>query len=84
MRSGRQEEARIQFEKAVEVESDPALKAYQTGIMLTHVYSGNPDKWGEARAHFVEALRLQPGMREAQDWLDLIDQAFDQAAGAEK
>jgi hypothetical protein len=84
MRSGRQEEARIQFEKAVEVESDPALKAYQTGIMLTHVYSGNPDKWREARAHFVEALRLQPGMREAQDWLDLIDQAFDQAAGAEK
>lgn len=84
MRNGRRDEARIQFELAVEVEPDPALKAYQTGIMLTHLFSGNPGKWREARAHFEEALRLQPGMREAQDWLDLIDRAFDQASGSEE
>ena len=36
------------------------------------------------RGHFEEALRLQPGMREAQQWLHRIDRAFDNAAGAEQ
>jgi tetratricopeptide (TPR) repeat protein len=82
LRQGRRDDARIQFEKAVEAESDPALKAYQTGIMLTHVYAGNPEKWREAREYFAEALRLQPGMSAAQVWLDRIDRVFREAADA--
>jgi Tfp pilus assembly protein PilF len=84
LRQGRRDDARVQFEKAVEAESDPALKAYQAGIMLTHVYAGNPEKWRQARDHFEEALRLQPGMSAAQDWLHRIDRALGEEPAGEQ
>jgi tetratricopeptide (TPR) repeat protein len=84
LRQGRRDDARVQFEKAVEAESDPALKAYQAGIMLTHVYTGNPEKWRQARDHFEEALRLQPGMSAAQDWLHRIDRALGEEPAGEQ
>jgi len=82
LRNGRPDEARIQFEKAVSAEPDPALRAYQTGIMLMHLHSGDPRKWREARTYFQEALRLQPGMREAQGWADRLDRILEEPADA--
>lgn len=76
MRQGRWEDAKIQFEKAVEVEENPADKAYRTGYMLVHLYTNDREKLQEARGYFEEALRLEPGMRSAQGWLKLVNQAL--------
>ena len=75
MRQGRWDDAKIQFEKAVEVEESPASKAYYTGRMLAHLYTNDPEKLREARGYFEEALRLQPRMPSAQSWLNQLDQA---------
>ena len=76
MRQGRWDDAKIQFEKAVEVEENPANKAYHTGYMLVHLYTNDREKLRDARGYFEEALRLQPRMRFAQSWLNKLNQAL--------
>jgi tetratricopeptide (TPR) repeat protein len=79
MRQGRWSDARIQFEKSVEVERDPARKAYYTGYMLVHLYTNDREKLREARGYFEEALRLQPRLDDAQSWLNRVNQALGEA-----
>ena len=76
LRHGRWQDAKIQFEKAVEVEKDPANKAYYTGYMLVHLYTSDHEKLREARGYFEEALRLQPRLVIAQSWLNRVNQAL--------
>jgi tetratricopeptide (TPR) repeat protein len=76
MRQDRWDDAKIQFEKAVEVEKNPANKAHFTGYMLVHLYTNDREKLLEARGYFEEALRLQPRLRTAQMWLNRVNQAL--------
>jgi tetratricopeptide (TPR) repeat protein len=76
MRQGRWDDAKIQFEKAVEVEKNPANKAHFTGYMLVHLYPSNREMLMEARSYFEEALRLQPHLDIAQTWLNRVTQAL--------
>jgi tetratricopeptide (TPR) repeat protein len=76
MRQGRWDDAKIQFEKAVEAEKRPADKAYRKGYMLVHLYTNDRAKLMEARDYFEEALLLQPRLRDAQSWLNRLNQAL--------
>jgi tetratricopeptide (TPR) repeat protein len=76
MRQGRWDDAKIQYEKAVEVEKNPADKAYKMGYMLVHLYPNDREKLMEARGYFEEALHLQPRLRDAQSWLNRLNQAL--------
>ena len=84
MRQGRWQEAKIQFEMAIEVEKKPADKAYKTGYMLVHLYTNEREKLLEARAYFEEALRLQPRLSTAQSWLNRVNQALGKAPESEQ
>ncbi len=84
MRQGRWDDAKIQFEMAIEVEDNPANKAYHTGYMLVHLYTNDREKLLEARAYFEEALRLQPRLRNTQMWLNRLNQALGEAAESEQ
>jgi protein O-mannosyl-transferase len=84
LRQGRWDEAKIQFEKAIEAEKDPARKAYSTGYMLAHLYPRDREKLLEARAYFEEALAMQPHIRKAQSWLDRINAALETAPDSEQ
>jgi cytochrome c-type biogenesis protein CcmH/NrfG len=76
MRQGRRDDAKIQFEKAVEVEENPVKKAYYTGIMLVHLYTNDREKLREARTYFEQVLRSEPRNLQAQSWLNRLNQAF--------
>ena len=76
MRQDRWDDAKIQFEMAIEVEKKPAAKAYYTGYLLVHLYTNDREKLLEARGYFEEALRLQPRLRDAQIWLNRVNQAL--------
>jgi len=84
MRQGRWQDAKIQFEMAIEVEENPADKAYHTGYMLVHLYTNDRDKLLEARGYFEEALRLQPRLRTAQSWLNRLNQALGEVPEGEQ
>jgi tetratricopeptide (TPR) repeat protein len=70
---GRRDEARAQFELAIETEDNPATRAYRQGLMLARLYPEERGKLLEARAHFEEALRLQPRLALAIDALEQVD-----------
>ena len=84
MRQGRWQDAKVQFEKAIEVEKNPADKAYYSGYMLVHLYTNDREKLLEARAYFEEALRLQPRLRDAQSWLNRLNQALGEVLESER
>jgi tetratricopeptide (TPR) repeat protein len=73
LRLGRRNEAEEHFQLAVETEQDPARRAYRRGHMIARLYPSDRTRLLEARAHFEEALRLQPQMASARQWLDQID-----------
>ena len=70
---GRQDAARAQFEMAIESEVNPAIRAYRQGLMLVQLYPKDRGKLLEARAHYEEALRLQPRLALALDALERVD-----------
>jgi tetratricopeptide (TPR) repeat protein len=76
LRQGRWQDAMIQFERAIEEEDIPAVKAYRRGQMLVLLYPRDRQKLLEARSYFAEALRLQPRLTAAQQWLDRLDQVL--------
>ena len=71
LKTGRRSDAEEHFRLAVENERDPAMRAYRTGMMIAVLYPSDPDRLLEARAHFEEALRLNPAMTPARQWLEL-------------
>jgi tetratricopeptide (TPR) repeat protein len=77
MTQGRQDAARAQFELAIESEANPAIRAYRQGLMLVQLYPQERGKLLEARAHFAEALRLQPRLALAIDALEQVDRSLD-------
>jgi tetratricopeptide (TPR) repeat protein len=75
---GRRDEARAQFEIAIESEVHPATRAYRKVLMLVQLYPQERGKLLEARAHFEEALRLQPRLTLAINALDQVDRSLGQ------
>jgi tetratricopeptide (TPR) repeat protein len=75
---GRRDEARAQFEFAIESEVNPATRAYRKGLMLVQLYPEERSKLLEARAHFEEALRLQPRLALAINALDQVNRSLGQ------
>jgi tetratricopeptide (TPR) repeat protein len=73
LRVGRRNEAEEHFQLAVETEQDPARRAYRAGLMLARLHPSNRARLLEAKAHFEEALRLQPQMASARQWLGEIE-----------
>jgi tetratricopeptide (TPR) repeat protein len=73
LRMGRRDEAKRQFERAVETENNPALRAYRRGEMLLALHPKNRRKLLQARSHFIEAVRLQPQLAQAQQRLDQLN-----------
>jgi len=57
---GRSDKVRFQLEKAIESEENPATRAYLRGLLLKRLSPRDRSRLLEARAHFEEALRLQP------------------------
>ncbi len=74
---GRQDAARAQFEMAIESEVNPAIRAYRQGLMLVQLYPKDRGKLLEARAHYEEALRLQPRLALALDALERVDRKLE-------
>lgn len=70
---GRRDEARAQFELAVESERHPATRAYREGLMLASLYPEDRARLLEARAHLEEALRLQPRLELAISELEQVE-----------
>lgn len=73
LRQGRLEEARVQFENAVNAGETAAQRAYQRGYMMVHLYPQDRQKLLVARGHFEQALELNPRLREAQSWLNRLN-----------
>jgi len=84
MRQGRWDDAKIQLEKAVDVEKNPGIKAYRTGIMLVHLYTNDSEKLLQARGFFDEVLRSEPRNFQAQSWLNRLNQALGTTPGSEQ
>ena len=62
-----------QFERAVETEDKPALRACRSGEMLVFLYPKNRQKLLQARSYFIEAVRLQPRLAERNNgWIGSI------------
>lgn len=70
---GRRDEAQAQFKRAIETEENPASRAYREGLMLVQLYPEDRARLFEARAHFAEALRLQPRLELAISALQQVD-----------
>lgn len=81
MRQGLWNEAREQFEHAVEAEPDPARKAFRMGHMLVHLYPDDVEKLHEARTYFWQAHEQEPEWRDAKQWLDRLNAALGEASG---
>jgi tetratricopeptide (TPR) repeat protein len=77
MAQGRRDAARVQFEFAIESEENPATRAYRRGLMLVQLYPGDREQLLAARAHFEEALRLQPRLALAIDALERVDRSLE-------
>lgn len=72
---GRWDDAKAQFEKAVQTERQPAYKANYAGAMLMYLYPGSMEKREQAVRFFELALELEPELDMAKVWLDRIEQA---------
>jgi tetratricopeptide (TPR) repeat protein len=70
----RRSKAAEHLQLAVEAERDPARRAYRKGIMMVRLYPSDRARLLEAREHFAEAVRLQPQMAPARQWLQRIDE----------
>ncbi len=77
LRLGRQADARKHYELAIETESNPAMRAYRTGVYLAVFNRNNRAKLIEARGHFEDALRLQPHLAPARQWLERLNRALE-------
>ena len=77
LRLDRREDARKHFELAIETESDPALRSYRKGELLVMLHRNDRAKLIEARSHFEEALRLQPHLAPARQWLERLNRTLD-------
>ena len=76
LRLGRVDEGRKHYELALEAEVDPAMRAYRKGELLVIFHRNDREKLIEARAHFEEALRLQPHLALARGRLERLNQAL--------
>lgn len=74
LRQNRRSEAAEHLRLAVETEQDPARRAYRRGIMIVRLYPADRARLLEAREHFAEAVRLQPQMSSARQWVQRIDE----------
>jgi len=81
---GRKTEAREYYDKAIEVERNPAYKAFRTGFKLIQLYPTDRDKLLEARNQFETALELQPQLFLARQELALVNEQLDGSAGSVK
>jgi tetratricopeptide (TPR) repeat protein len=77
LRLGRKDDAEEQLEMAIRSERNPALRAFREGKKVLLLYPKNRTKLFEAKRHFEEALRLQPGLIPAQQWLENINQRLE-------
>jgi hypothetical protein len=77
MSQGRRDEAGAQYQKAIESEENPATRAYRQGVMLAALYPQERGRLLEARAHFEEALRLQPRLALAISALEQVDRSLE-------
>ncbi len=56
---------------------DLALKEMYKGVLLLELYPRNREKLTEAKGHFEKALRLDPDIDKAQDWIDHLEAMLD-------
>jgi tetratricopeptide (TPR) repeat protein len=77
LRQDRWSDAKIHFEKAIKAETLPASRAYREGHMLVRLYPSDRQKLLEAKAHFEQALQLQPDFLPARRWLTRVDRALE-------
>lgn len=73
---GRRNSAAKHFALAVDAESLPANQAWRRGNMLVNLYPRDREKLLEAKAHFEEALRLQPASGRARQSLRQVNSAL--------
>jgi tetratricopeptide (TPR) repeat protein len=73
IRQGQWQNAKRHFELAARTESDPAMKAFRQGYMLTQLYPRNRAMLLQAKAQFETALRLQPNLPNARKWLTRVN-----------
>jgi tetratricopeptide (TPR) repeat protein len=77
LRLGRPADAEEQLEMAIRSERNPALRAFREGKKILLLYRNDRTKLFEAKRHFEEALRLQPGLIPAQQWLENTEQRLE-------
>jgi tetratricopeptide (TPR) repeat protein len=78
---GRRTEARTYYDKAIEVERNPAYKAFRTGFKLIQLYPTDREKLLEARNQFETALALQPQLFLARQELALVNEQLESSTG---
>jgi tetratricopeptide (TPR) repeat protein len=83
LRLGRWGDAKEHFELAIEYEPNASVRAFREGKKLLLLYPGQRTKLLEARDHFEEALRLQPDLIPAQQWLESVNRRLESPQGAE-
>jgi tetratricopeptide (TPR) repeat protein len=79
---GRKAEARTYYDKAIEVERNPAYKAFRTGFKLIQLYPTDREKLLEARNQFETALALQPQLFLARQELALVNEQLESKTGS--
>lgn len=83
LRLGRWDDAKEQLDMAVQAERNPALRAFREGKNVLLLYPKARSKLFEAKRHFEEALRLQPGLIPAKHWLENTERAIESSQPAE-
>lgn len=72
-RSGRREEARVEFDKARDLEELPFLKEIMSALELMELYPHDQQKLREAKRHLEEALVIQPRATQARELLAQLE-----------
>jgi tetratricopeptide (TPR) repeat protein len=79
LRQGRPGEAEALLDRAVQEESDPALKAFKRGYMLMTLFRDDPEAQRQATREFRRALELNPRLHIVRSWLPRLERATSEA-----
>lgn len=74
---GRWREAALQFQRAIERETNPAIKNMLQGLMLANLYPREPERLAQAREHFEEAYSLDSRLKAAKTWVERLTRALE-------
>lgn len=74
---GRPAQAAAVFQRAIEHETQPAVRSLLRGFMLAHLYPGDRARLAEARESFQEAYRLDSRLKLARTWAERMTRALE-------